>query len=71
MYSFFLSIKSTVDCAAKWIIISGFIVLIIIVYPCTNLYGIMGASSAISFSYLVQCFTLYILFNRFKNKNNE
>lgn len=75
-FNFKIVLSSIIQGFGKPIIVSyseiiGFIVLIIIVYPCTNLYGIMGASSAISFSYLVQCFTLYILFNRFKNKNNE
>ena len=51
--------------------IAGLIALLIIVYPLTNNYGLIGASSAISVAYLVQFLTLYTLFIRIKNQYND
>lgn len=51
--------------------IAGLIALLIIVYPLTSTYGLIGASSAISVAYLVQFLTLYTLFIRIKNQYND
>jgi O-antigen/teichoic acid export membrane protein len=51
--------------------IAGLISLLIIVYPLTSIYGLMGASSAISIAYLVQFLTLLTLFYRIKNQYND
>lgn len=51
--------------------IAGLMALLIIVYPLTSTYGLVGASSAISVAYLVQFLTLYTLFIRIKNQNND
>lgn len=51
--------------------IAGLIALLIIVYPLTSTYGLVGASSAISVAYLVQFLTLYTLLIRIKNQYND
>lgn len=51
--------------------IAGLIALLIIVYPLTTTFGLIGASTAISVAYFVQFLTLFSLFTRIKKQHNE
>ncbi|MFV8465644.1 oligosaccharide flippase family protein [Flavobacterium sp. LB1P62] len=50
--------------------IFGLVSLLLVIYPLTNSYGLIGASIAISFAYLIQFLTLFLLFIKIKKKNN-